>query len=45
MSDRVSRKRRRRRNPYAGLLHLLNKRYHDEFVRAALRNSPRPSIR
>lgn len=36
MSDRVSRKRRRRRNPYAGLLHLLNKRYHDEFVRAEL---------
>jgi O-antigen biosynthesis protein len=36
MPDRVSRKRRRRRNPYAGLLHLLNKRYHDEFVRAEL---------
>jgi O-antigen biosynthesis protein len=37
MSDRVSRKRRKRkRNPYAGLLHLLNKRYHDEFVRAEL---------
>ena len=35
MGDRVSRK-RRRRNPYAGLLHLLNKRYHDEFVRAEL---------
>lgn len=36
MSDRVSRERRRKRNPYAGLLHLLNKRYHDEFVRAEL---------
>ena len=35
MGDRVSRK-RRKRNPYAGLLHLLNKRYHDEFVRAEL---------
>ena len=29
-------KRKRRRNPYAGLLHLLNRRYHDEFVRAEL---------
>jgi GT2 family glycosyltransferase len=35
MADRVSR-RRRRGNPYAGLLHLLNRRYHDEFVRAEL---------
>lgn len=34
MRDRATRK--RRRNPYAGLLHLLNKRYHDEFVRAEL---------
>ncbi|MBN9122102.1 MAG: glycosyltransferase family 2 protein [Planctomycetes bacterium] len=35
MRNRSSRK-RRRRNPYAGLLHLLNRRYHDEFVRAEL---------
>ncbi len=35
MRDRVKR-RRRRRNPYAGLLHLLNQRYHAEFVRAEL---------
>lgn len=35
MRERVSRK-RQKRNPYAGLLHLLNKRYHDEFVRAEL---------
>lgn len=34
MPDRT--KRKRRRNPYAGLLHLLNRRYHDEFVRAEL---------
>ena len=34
MRDRT--KRRRRRNPYAGLLHLLNQRYHAEFVRAEL---------
>ncbi|MBP3954253.1 glycosyltransferase family 2 protein [Gemmata sp. G18] len=36
MHDRVSRRRRRRRNPYAGLIHLLNKRYHDEWQRAEL---------
>ncbi len=35
MRDRVSR-RRRRANPYAGLLHLLNQRYHAEFERAEL---------
>ncbi len=35
MRDRTER-RRRRRNPYAGLLHLLNQRYHAEFVRAEL---------
>lgn len=35
MRDRVSR-RRRRHNPYAGLIHLLNKRYHDEWQRAEL---------
>jgi GT2 family glycosyltransferase len=34
MHERV--KRRRRRNPYAELLHLLNHRYHGEFVRAEL---------
>jgi GT2 family glycosyltransferase len=27
---------KRRRNPYAGLLHLLNRRYHEQFVRAEL---------
>ena len=35
MRDRVSR-RRRRKNPYAGLIHLLNRRYHDEWQRAEL---------
>ncbi len=35
MRDRVDR-RRRRRNPYTELLHLLNQRYHAEFVRAEL---------
>lgn len=35
MADRVSR-RRRRRNPYAGLIHLLNRRYHDQWQRAEL---------
>ena len=34
MRNRVSH--RRRQNPYAGLLHLLNQRYHAEFVRAEL---------
>lgn len=34
MPDRT--KRQRRRNPYAGLLHLLNRRYHEQFVRAEL---------
>lgn len=44
MSDRVSR-RRRKRNPYAGLLHLLNKRYHDEFVRAELLHNDLTGVR
>jgi O-antigen biosynthesis protein len=35
MRERVSHK-HRKRNPYAGLLHLLNRRYHNEFVRAEL---------
>ncbi|QJW98257.1 glycosyltransferase family 2 protein [Frigoriglobus tundricola] len=35
MRDSVNR-RRRRRNPYTELLHLLNQRYHAEFVRAEL---------
>jgi GT2 family glycosyltransferase len=35
MSDRGTR-RRRRRNPYAGLIHLLNRRYHDAWQRAEL---------
>lgn len=35
MRDAVGR-RSRRRNPYAGLLHLLNQRYHAEFARAEL---------
>jgi hypothetical protein len=33
MSKRVS---RRRGNPYAGLIHLLNQRYHAEWQRAEL---------
>jgi GT2 family glycosyltransferase len=35
MPERASR-RRRRRNPYAGLLHLLNQRYHAQWQRAEL---------
>src|SRR4051812_13730334 len=35
MNDRGTR-RRRRRNPYAGLIHLLNRRYHDAWQRAEL---------
>lgn len=38
-------KRTRRRNPYAGLLHLLNKRYHDAFVRAELLQNDLDGIR
>lgn len=36
MGDRASRRRRRRGNPYAGLIHLLNQRYHAEWQRAEL---------
>ncbi|AWM36543.1 N-acetylglucosaminyl-diphospho-decaprenol L-rhamnosyltransferase [Gemmata obscuriglobus] len=36
MSERTSRKRRRGGNPYAGLIHLLNQRYHAEWQRAEL---------
>ncbi len=44
MRDRTARK-RRRRNPYAGLLHLLNQRYHAEFVRAELLHNDLTGIR
>ena len=36
MSERASRRRRRGGNPYAGLIHLLNRRYHAEWQRAEL---------
>lgn len=36
MKEQTSRKRRRRGNPYAGLIHLLNQRYHAEWQRAEL---------
>lgn len=36
MSEHTARKRRRRGNPYAGLIHLLNQRYHAEWQRAEL---------
>lgn len=36
MSERTSRKRHRGGNPYAGLIHLLNQRYHAEWQRAEL---------
>ena len=46
MAKRTKRtKRTRRRNPYAGLLHLLNKRYHDAFVRAELLQNDLDGIR